>query len=398
MEYEQLSDAVDDLSDEVALQKSAIDDLSALTNRKAGMLVDTASGAIASFIPDATIPDLLGVSVDIEPVQDLHGYDSPWPGGGGANQWDEQWEVGGLTSGGNKNYNLTGRIVSKNYIPVLPSTQYYFVSSNGFNRIMAFYDASKTFLTTQYGNGLFTTPQDAAYALFSTTNDTYGAVYNNDLALNYPATVTTYSPYSNLCPISGWDSVKVWNKPTHDTSADPTVTIQLGQTVYGGTLDVTNGTLTVDMVMVDLGSFNWSRAQIGGSGHYFFYYGIYSDGAKYLGKMNAEIFKTYTQDVSNWNYPDNSAIIANGNNYPVLYVRCDEYQDVVAFKTAMSGVQLVYELATPIEIQLDPVAISTISGQTNNVWADAGNVSVEFAADLKHYIDSKITAAVAALS
>ena len=59
---------------------------------------------------------------------------------------------------------------------------------------------------------------------------------------------------------------------------------------------------------------------------------------------------------------------------------------------------LVYPLATPITIQLDPVQIATIANQTNNVWADAGDVSVEFAADLKHYIDSKIAAAVAALS
>jgi hypothetical protein len=44
------------------------------------------------------------------------------------------------------------------------------------------------------------------------------------------------------------------------------------------------------------------------------------------------------------------------------------------------------------------VTISTISGQTNNVWADAGDVAVEYAADLKAYIDSKIAAAVAALS
>ena len=41
-------------------------------------------------------------------------------------------------------------------------------------------------------------------------------------------------------------------------------------------------------------------------------------------------------------------------------------------------------------IQLDPVTISTISGQTNNVWADAGDVTVEFAADVKTYIDNKI--------
>ena len=74
------------------------------------------------------------------------------------------------------------------------------------------------------------------------------------------------------------------------------------------------------------------------------------------------------------------------------------YSDVATFKAAMSGVRLVYELATPITITLDPVQIATIAGQTNNVWADAGDVTVEYAADLKTYIDSKIAAAVAAMS
>ena len=49
--------------------------------------------------------------------------------------------------------------------------------------------------------------------------------------------------------------------------------------------------------------------------------------------------------------------------------------------------EFAYELDEHITIQLDPVTTSTISGQTNNVWADAGDVSVEFAADIKDYID-----------
>jgi hypothetical protein len=40
-----------------------------------------------------------------------------------------------------------------------------------------------------------------------------------------------------------------------------------------------------------------------------------------------------------------------------------------------SGFQLTYELATPIEIQLDPVQIATLEG-INTIWADAGDVSV----------------------
>ena len=51
----------------------------------------------------------------------------------------------------------------------------------------------------------------------------------------------------------------------------------------------------------------------------------------------------------------------------------------------MSGVQLVYELATPIEITLSPTQIDTLLG-TNNIWVDCGPVSVDYPADTKLYI------------
>jgi hypothetical protein len=61
----------------------------------------------------------------------------------------------------------------------------------------------------------------------------------------------------------------------------------------------------------------------------------------------------------------------------------------------MSGVQLVYELATPQTYQLTAQQLKTLLGQ-NNVWADAGDISVKYNADTKLYIDNKITQAIAA--
>lgn len=46
---------------------------------------DTASGSVASFPDGADDVPLKSLVVGIEPVQDLHGYDSPWPAGGGKN-------------------------------------------------------------------------------------------------------------------------------------------------------------------------------------------------------------------------------------------------------------------------------------------------------------------------
>ena len=56
------------------------------------------------------------------------------------------------------------------------------------------------------------------------------------------------------------------------------------------------------------------------------------------------------------------------------------------FKAAMSGVQLVYKLATPIEYTLTPQEVTTLLG-TNNIWADTGDVDVDYCADTKLYIE-----------
>ena len=49
----------------------------------------------------------------------------------GFNQWDEEWEVGSLSSVDGSNYPSTANIRSKNYIHVSPNTTYYIKSPNG---------------------------------------------------------------------------------------------------------------------------------------------------------------------------------------------------------------------------------------------------------------------------
>lgn len=186
------------VEDELGTINSALSSLSAVTE-----IIDTASGAIASF-PDSGGLPMRSLLAQIEPVQDLHGYDAPWAGGAGANKWDEQWELGGINSNGEK-YTSSDRIRSKNYIPVTSGATYY---TN--TRIAYFeYDANKTFLRAG-SSGSFVGPDvtitissDAYYILFMCTT-TYGTTYLNNIAINYPATVTTYAPYSNVCPITGW--------------------------------------------------------------------------------------------------------------------------------------------------------------------------------------------------
>lgn len=61
----------------------------------------------------------------------------------------------------------------------------------------------------------------------------------------------------------------------------------------------------------------------------------------------------------------------------------------------MSGVHLVYELATPITYDLTSLEVLELLKGTNNIWADTGDTSVTYRADTKLYIDNKITQAIA---
>ena len=73
--YEQLEPVISALDDRIKTNLGAFP-------------TDTAEGSIASFPDGADDIPLKSLVVNIDPVQDLHGYDSPWPAGGGVNKID----------------------------------------------------------------------------------------------------------------------------------------------------------------------------------------------------------------------------------------------------------------------------------------------------------------------
>lgn len=187
----------------------------------------------------------------------------------------------------------------------------------------------------------------------------------------------TPSP-TNIRPISGHDSVDVIVSPTTSASDGTTYITALGRTVYGGNLDVTSGVLTVDRGYVDLGTLTWN-ANSGG-----FYANIYDSpqDAKY------SICEQYAF-VPTANDTTASAMaskLQNGEyawyaNQPRIFIKDSAYNDATAFKTAMSGVQLVYELATPQTHQLTAQQIDMLIGM-NNLWASAGDITVKYTENL----------------
>ena len=77
------SDLVDDVAD---LTRQISDETTGL-DTKAPVILETVSGAIASFDDGADGMPIKSLVAQIEPVQDLHGYANPWPAGGGVNKF-----------------------------------------------------------------------------------------------------------------------------------------------------------------------------------------------------------------------------------------------------------------------------------------------------------------------
>jgi hypothetical protein len=150
-----------------------------------------------------------------------------------------------------------------------------------------------------------------------------------------------------------------------------TYTIDLDGTRYGGTLDVVSGELTVDRVEVDLGSLTWTTLASGRHSAFI------SDGkfaptnTDIANALSSQYKVTSATDIPNID----SSFCYGANGVANLLINDSRYngEDASDFKTHMSGIQVVYELATPQTIQLTPTAVNSLLG-TNNLWADSGDV------------------------
>ena len=498
---------------------------------KADVITNTASGTIATFDDGANMP-VKSLEVEINAVQDLHGQANPYPAGGGKNKLQNTattQTVNGVTFTVNDDGTVratgtatahatlkfpinSGLVVGTSYIiNGCPAG-----GSNSTYEIMILRQRDEGPTVNEYGSGAtfdYDPESHGRIQLVVRSGQTVNITFKPMIRL---ASVTdaTFAPYSNICPISGWDAVNVtrtgknilklptwaemmsapttgsyhnikikckpstkyylsttytdgytsvnkgwylligesptntnWKSIAHSTqgAVDGAVTstadgylylnctsitennyndmvahtqtmleagntatayepyngttypISLGQTVYGGVLDVTSGELTVTHTIMDLGDLNWVR--ITNYNNPLFWADLPSDAKGYTtatesdnGSDICSIFgrlrdtSGYYNKLADGNY----LLAAFGLSFVNrIYARYDACESASDFKTAVTGQKLVYELATPTTIQLTPTEVTTLLGD-NNIWADCGDVAVLYRADTKAYIDGTI--------
>lgn len=273
----------------------------------------------------------------------------------GFNQWDEEWEVGAYDLTNGSKVPSTSSIRSKGYIKVTPNTSYYFksTSASGAGR-MLFYDSQKGFISyIEARNTLFATPSNAAFVAFY-EGSSYGTTYNHDICINLSDTNKngTYEPYfGSTLPIEVTSMTGKLNGAGQSVTIFPNGMNRIGD-VYDEVY-VDNGVLKAvkKLGVVDLGTLTWM---------------LLTDGREYLStslqnilvksgtKVNVLCSKytsiIYLNDSSFINASDK---VVSSNQLGNLFIKDSAYSDVATFKTAMSGVMLVYELATPEEYIVD---------------------------------------------
>lgn len=174
-------------------------------------------GEILTFDTNFAKP-LKMCQVGIEPVQDLHGQEHAYFPGGGKNLIsDEQNVENGFVA--NSRLLADGTTTEDNalftsvYFPIVEGTTYTWSGHSNLNTAsLCFYDANKQLISSVEAlNALPKTvvaPTGSVYARCNGYNSDYVSTGFTS-QLEKGAAASEFVPYSNVCPITGWDKTTI---------------------------------------------------------------------------------------------------------------------------------------------------------------------------------------------
>ena len=373
-----------------------------------------ASGSIATFETNLA-ENLIRLNVSIDPVQDLHGYDAPWPAGGGKN-------ILPITIADLKTLNTSGTWTGDTKY-TRNDLQYTFETQDGYvtkiivngtaSATTTFLFAGDTTHNEYVGKILNGCPSGGGGATYNVTgyNFTDGvgfSVYDVGYGMTIPsltdkqfrlyiavmsgytannitfqlmirdsAQSATFAPYANVCPISGHSAVNIFHEAEYDQTADPVITISLGDTRYGGTLDVLTGTLTVDRA-----SFTWGAGESTRLSNSKACVIDKSDvvtidlanQTTLIGAICDKLPSGTWEQLTNGSTSMAGCVFGNALGFRIAgYTTLEEYETFLA----SNPLQFVYLLNNPVTVTLTPAQIQALIG-LNNVWADTGDVALTY--------------------
>ena len=191
---------------------------------------------------------------------------------------------------------------------------------------------------------------------------------------------------SSPVAITGYTGLTLTNKDnmTTPTQTD-TYTDTFGQTIYGGERDLTTGKVKVTWIMYELnGNAGWAR--YGTTDHSYYY----NAGTGNDRPIDQTKLTSIISNIASYNSsapasaPDWSILVQGGQR--IVVTASSQYSDIDDFKTLLN--QTPIQIACPASEQaqteitgLTSHEINTMLGD-NNFYADTGNTSVEYRADI----------------
>jgi hypothetical protein len=362
----------------------------------------TISGAILSFTVQKPKP-LKECEIGIDPVQDLHGQESPYPAGGGKNQFycdsNKTATLNGVTcsfDASTQEFTISGTNESSSayvLLYILPTSEIprnvalssaFIGIPNGVYMNFVYYDGS--WHSINQGGML---PDSVSLSNVRIQVGVYGSAgdiptkkFKCQIEQGSTAP-TAWTPYSNICPISGWTGCNVSVSPTTDPD-DPdkevytyTFPTEAG-TVYGGNLTIHQdgtGTLVVDRAYALL---NDPDKWVSASGNIKYKYTdtftdrkIFDNSYSGLNCSYIRVNSNYASNTARWGSATTTIFGLAMNDLTLTLT--DIKADAEAGK-----ISIVYDLATPVTYQLtNQQVIETLKG-VNNVWADTGNIEITY--------------------
>ena len=255
----------------------------------------------------------------------------------GFNQFDEEMESGGINQDGEP---VSGNYLrSKNFTSVLPDTEYYFKAPSGTTMVVYWYNADKSFnsFASPAANTVKTSPSGARYVKIRITTASYGTVYNHDICINLsdPSRNGTYSPYTHTI-----------------REIDTSEYFESGMKSAGSVYDELNEDAAIKRVgSVDMGTLSWSYDSTN-----VLFVAVVSGiatGVINTKQLSCAKYTVVGSGARSAHSDENNVIFQVASGLSVL-VKDSAYTDAATFKTAMSGVMLYYELATPVTTEINP--------------------------------------------
>lgn len=291
----------------------------------------------------------------------------------GVNILDEEWEVGALSTESGKKIVTSDSIRTENFCKLAPNTKYHVHTPNTGLYIL-YYDANYMFISAALRNAAngyhFVSPTKARYFKAYTQTAEYGTTYKNDICVNkYDEAINgKYYPYvKHTLPIP--EAVR----PAHGINANAHDSITWDE----------DGKRRkhVKCGVVDMGTLAWDYS----SADKRFYVVTTAIAKVGDGQVMNAICAAYTP-VSFTAFYQNMTVdntMARTGDY--FFVRNLSYTDPATFKAAMSGVMLVYELATPTTED-----ISDILPADNYIEVEGGG-TLTFKNEYEYDVPSEVT-------